>query len=664
MTAPVAIERPASMLHGARNVLRARPFVMALFIAVVPILLAIFAFTPRYETNDDVTMHLISAGLVFDDQPDEHLLFTNVLIGLALKNLYLEAPDVPWYGLYQLVTLTLATCAAVYALLRVNPSIGQTVVALLYVVVGVVPFVAELQFTKTAFLACFSGLLLFLAPLRGQLYQSQGSRIPDVLGCALLVWGSLIRFESSLLALIMAAPVALAGAIAAPGRAARRAVPLALAIALCVGLNQFNQAYYARGRGWENFYSYNALRAEFTDYQHFPYTPETSQAFQAAGWSEIDYWMLRYWFFADRERYGLSRMQQIASTVPRAGHQSLTTTAFLLVKNLPRFPLLIVLMLAVPCAAILSGTGWRSSSLPAVLFGLPWLISVILCAYFWIPVRVAFPLFAGAVAGAALRSERGDRSRAAVTNTLSDDNPSAEPGSASASRHDARTGAAIASSEGAVETIRSAAHVSRSRKPEFGPPGGTKSEAAGSAGTRIVRIGAGVLAVCLMIASLVYVAREDGVHTSQHEGVKRVMGALNPRTEKLFVLWGEWFPLEALVYPLKDTRPLRNFRCLPMGLLAPTPIFARRMSDFHISDVYEAICTRPAVYLVTIPQLMELYRHYVFDHYKIRTEARPIFSSRSDPRFFGQDKTFDIQVFHVRQVGTVPAREPEQQPGR
>jgi hypothetical protein len=657
MTGPVAIERPASTLDRARTVLRTRPFVVTIPIAVVPILLSVFVFAPRYESNDDATMNLLSAGLVYIDQPDEHLLFTNVLIGLALKSLYSRAPDVPWYGLYQLVTLTAAATAIVYALLRVNSSIRQGVVALLFVIVAVVPCVVELQFTKTAFLASFSGMLLLLAPLRAPVPLP---RVCDVLGFALVIWGSLIRSESLFLALAMVAPVALAAAIATPVRAAWRAVPLALALAVCVALNQFNAEYYARGDGWQEFYASNALRAEFTDYGHYLYTPETSHAFHAAGWTEADYWMMCNWFLADRDRYSLTRMRQIAATVPRAPPRALATVADEIVQNLPRFPQWIVLMLAVPCAAMLQAEGWRSWILQVVLFVLPYALTLVLGAYFYLPFRIVFPLFAGALAAAALRPAREERGRAAAVDSISAEIASAPPGAVSSSRQEPGTGEATGSSGENTKKMQIAVQAFYSREAEFRSPESAKIEIAESGVRRMVRFGAGIAAVCLMIASLVFVARNEDVRARQDEGMKRVMKSLNPLPATLFVLWREWFPLEVLVNPLKDTRPLRNFRCLPMGVLAPTPFATQRMREFHISDVYEAICTRNDVFLVAIPSLLSLYAQYLLDHYNTPIEYRTILSTRHDPRFFGQDKTYVVEVFQVRRVGRDPAREPQQ----
>ena len=98
-------------------------------------------------------MQLIASGVILTDTPDEHLLFSNVLIGLLLKLIYATVPNVSWYAIYQIATLAIAATAACYALLRVNATIRQTGVIALFLVTAYLPCLVELQFTKTAFLA-------------------------------------------------------------------------------------------------------------------------------------------------------------------------------------------------------------------------------------------------------------------------------------------------------------------------------------------------------------------------------------------------------------------------------------------------------------------------------------------------------------------------------
>src|ERR1700722_17856110 len=91
---------------------------MSLLLVGSLVLGVVLALTPRYETNDDAGMNLVAAGRGFVDRPDEHLLYSNVLIGLALKTLYQVAPSVPWYGGLWFLTAFAALFAVFFSCLR------------------------------------------------------------------------------------------------------------------------------------------------------------------------------------------------------------------------------------------------------------------------------------------------------------------------------------------------------------------------------------------------------------------------------------------------------------------------------------------------------------------------------------------------------------------
>ena len=73
-------------------------FLRSLGITVVLFVIFFIMFVPRYLSNDDVGMTIIASGIGGNGSPNEHLLFTNVLIGLMLKSLYTRVPFFPWYS--------------------------------------------------------------------------------------------------------------------------------------------------------------------------------------------------------------------------------------------------------------------------------------------------------------------------------------------------------------------------------------------------------------------------------------------------------------------------------------------------------------------------------------------------------------------------------------
>jgi hypothetical protein len=594
MTAAALADPPRSLQDRLRASLRDRPLLVSVIVVSAVMFVATVVLTPRYETNDDAAMQMIVSGVVFADAPDEHLMYSNVLIGLTLKSLYGKAPDVPWYALYQFATLAVSAAAVCYALLRVSPTVPQTALIGLFLVAAVLPCFVDLQFTKTAFLACFAGLVLLLAPLRG---AAPWPRAADVVGCLLIIWGSLIRFESLPLAVIMAFPVAAVAAYGMPYRAAWRAVPLVAVLGLAVALSRFNTRYYARSPGWEGFYAYNDVRGEFTDFDRFKYSPVKGYGFHEAGWQEIDYWMIVNWFFADPTRFSMEKLQQIAAAAPRNQPPAFFATSAAILRNLGYFPDLIRIMLVVICAAFLVGTGWRRLALPASLYALAVGLMLVLGVYYKLPHRVAFPLFLAALVGGALRPEGFDER---IRGGHSKDTQS-------------RRAPDVARVLGTREALR-----------------------------RVVAMAAGCLVIWCLWSQVQTKVGEGRLHSEMTSLVEE----LKPRPDQLFVLWREWFPVEKLVYPLESTRRLRDFRCLWLSAQLPTPLSDRRLRDFGISNIYLAICERPNVFLVAGNELFNLFSTYVRQHYDLVVAPRVEMASPSTLPPFRVYRVFVVGKAH------------------
>jgi hypothetical protein len=567
MSGPQSPDQARTLRHRLGTAIRNQPFVVAVVGVMATLILGLVVLTPRYETNDDVTMHWIVAGKVFTDRPDEHFLFSNVLLGLALRWLYENAPNVPWYPLNQILTLAASATAICYALLRVNPTIRQAMVCVLFLAVAILPCLAELQFTKTAFLATLAGLLLVLAPLRG---APSRARTADVASFLLLIVGSLIRFESFVMAAIVVMPLALVATYSAPALAARRALPVIAAAVLATGLYWVNQEYYARDPEWKDFYAYNAVRAEFTDYNHFSYNEKSAPAFRAAGWAPVDFGMLVNWCYADRDLYSLKRMRQIVATAPRNRPIPPMEMLKSLLSNVGAFPQLVIIFLAVPCGACLGGSGWKQLVLPALFWTYGIVLAAILASFFWMPARVAVPIFAGVLAICSLRPERQEHGKLASSDPTTD---------------------------------------------------------------KVIQSLAGAMAGVLMLWSTAGLAIELDHMNQSHDDMKRAMAAIKPKQDQLYVLWREWFPLERLFYPLDNTRDLQDFRCLSFGVLLPTPFTDRRLSDFAITDIYRAFWEQPNVYLIAVPQLLTYFQIYVDLHYHVKLLSRVVFTSVTPPRF-------------------------------
>jgi hypothetical protein len=544
----------------------ARPFLAALCGTTALVLLTLACFSRAYETNDDVSMNFIAAGVVFNTSPDEHLLFTNVAVGLALKALYTAAPRVPWYGGYLVLTTALAAAVTSYAFLRANPRGRQLLLAALYFGVVVVPCLLSLQFTRTAFLTSQAGLLLYLGGVGGRL------AVPRWQGAAaalLVLFGSLIRFDAFLLACAVTAPLLLyAGLHAGRAGALRLAGWLAATTALCVGAWALDQAYYARSPGWEDFRTFNALRAEITDYG-IRWDDRLRPTLEAVGWQVVDLVMIQEWFFADPERYSLPKVRAVAEAVQRA---SRTLKGGKLFAWPPFFAIdpewLGVVLFGLCCVGAMEG-GLLAKGVPAASAALACVMAGLLFQHFHLPPRVYLPLFTGMATAACLCSSG-----------------SFLPGDAA-------------------------------------PPG---PRALAVLRPALVLAAAVVLAV-LTQARLV----QNDQWRRRHVSAVSLMKQLRPRPESLYVVWAESFPYEDFVQPLGSVESLRPFRCLPLSALLATPLARRRLEEYGITDLNQALYRRPDVFLVGRPERNKLLADYVAAHYGDRLQFRVVLLHRGPP---------------------------------
>jgi len=323
------------------------PAVAAVLLTAALFALVFAIFTPGFQTNDDPQLAMIAAGKGIALAPDEHLVFTNVVIGQVLKALYTACPVLPWYGVYLIAAQYLAQVVLAYCSLVRGYSRWRTALYLLFFVAIGIFYLNNLQFTTTACLVGQSGLIATVTALRWPEIGARRVRLLLSAGVALLTLASLIRLESFLLTALAGTPV-VAAALWRPSE--RRTIARAIAAScVCCGLvlacTAYNDAYYRRDPQWEAFLRYNKLRIKFNDYGWTRYTAETAGIFAAAQWSENDHAMIQDWFYDEPVLYSYTRLQSILTAYP--WRSSRLTAAY-----------------AVSCARPL----WRDKSLwPAVL---------------------------------------------------------------------------------------------------------------------------------------------------------------------------------------------------------------------------------------------------------------------------------------------------------
>jgi hypothetical protein len=553
---------------------RRAPLRFSLLVTAGLFAMVFVSLAPSFQSNDDPQMAMIAAGKGACLKPDEHLIFTNVIVGQILKVLYVACPSIPWYGAYLYLVQYLAQVAILYCTIsQCYTRLRMRLYLMFFASVGLF-LLNNLQFTTTASLAGQGGILLCLLTLqtsmpKRRVWQLLGS------GVALLVLVSLIRLECFYLTLLVALPTA----VCLNGLPGRRSVLIAgattagVCLALVLGFAAYNDAYYEREPAWRSFLSYNKLRIIFNDYGWTSYTPQTAHLFAAVNWTKNDYDMIANWYYDDPVLFSEARLRQVLDSYPWRGQRLTVDYCW-------------------SCARTFLGD--RSL----------WSIVLIFPLFFWCADRsrrnvLAFlaSLVAGAtVLGGILVFDKLPPSRIyfpVLTFPL-----------------------ALL-----LLITRDTLTVPRLRWPAL-----TLRCLASPRCWR--RRTARVLSRPLLIHALVITGvlgfaygitrqyrRSYAMQSARHDLLKSIAAA-QPRDDELYVMWAPGFPYQALS-PFDNLMSFSNVHQLVMGWPQFTPIYQAMKQQFGIDNVSRALYERSNVILVGEPKCHALFQRYIQEHHGV-----------------------------------------------
>ena len=288
------------------------PLTAAFVFHAIGFLLVYRIWTPAFMTTDDPEMMLQACGVSVADHSSAYLLFTNVVLGKALKIAYSWAPHVPWYGFYLAGVMFLAYVCILYVVLRNRPRlISLYVYAALFVLAGIHPLL-RLQFTIAACMASLAGLMLFL--VKGP--QTSPGVMTGRAACAaaMVALGSAIRWDAFLMSVALFLPVAVVDTWG-QSRAIviRRAVGFVGAMAICGALYLIDDYERRSIKGWEDYRALDRLIVRLLDDRVLDAhdTGSISNRIARLRWSMNDYSMLSSWVWMDGDRYSAERLASL-----------------------------------------------------------------------------------------------------------------------------------------------------------------------------------------------------------------------------------------------------------------------------------------------------------------------------------------------------------------
>ena len=540
--------------------------------------------SPCFETNDDVGMSMIASGTGLSARPDEHLVFSNVVIGLILKRLYELMPSVPWYGLY-LISLNYVSHVAVMSSLLTWRYRRSVAVCYFFIFCTVgVQLLVMLQFTSTAAWATECGLIvLFTAICRRRDQPTANVMGMLATSAGLMFLGSLVRFESYVFTMAVGSvPIAVLIWLSdrrteRANRTWRLAIVTGLATQVAVmGCLAANYAYYNSDSGWQEFLVFNPYRAMFNDWQWTKFNAQSKPIFDKVGWSENDYALItNYWFFDDDRVFSRQKLQTIVDGYPWIKSVVRIPNFLLCWFELLKQPYLWLLWIQIPLQLWLARNRRQAiyhTLLAAVC------IDTIVCGLMLIkpPVfRVYYPLFAFQLLFSLISmrwSEANDDLRL---------------------------------SELFLSFRRIIVEITSLQRFRF------------SAVKQQVRWGVIVFLIAVMGVGITFSKARtlSRIHLAANKQMRSDIAKTNPRDDELYVAWGCCFPYEA-VLPLDSPDVLRNFHLLCLGWPQKSPINYAQKTRFHIQDMNLDLRDNPKIYLLSSIYLNPFYKQFFQEHYQ------------------------------------------------
>lgn len=282
----------------------------ALFINFILFATILVVATLRYDTNDDIGMFLIESGNGSMLSSSEYVVFSNILLAKVLKNLNLIDNRIPWHTLYIIISIFFAYTIIFYALIKRFSLIAATALYLFVFFAYGLDGIIMLQFTKTASSITIAAYMLLLYDYEKETQAIFYLSWRRFLCVALLVFSSLVRFDSFFLISIIIAPIFLF--ILWKNRLVfmEKIVVVSAAFILIIGAAYFNTKAY---KAWGNFMEYNVVRANIVDYDALDKinSQERAEILRQVNWTDLEMNSIKSWIFCDKDIYSYDKLKTV-----------------------------------------------------------------------------------------------------------------------------------------------------------------------------------------------------------------------------------------------------------------------------------------------------------------------------------------------------------------
>lgn len=273
----------------------------------------------KYEVSDDFVMASILSG-AYGTAPNPQMIFVNVIIGYLLLPLYYLFPMVSWYFIAEISLVFLSSVIITFLLFEKLEKNKAWMLSIIFILFFTNDAYILIQFTKTAMFAVMAGGLLFIWALFHEKHV-----ITIVFGALICLIGTMVRFQTIyiaggyfLLILFYEFYLFIQKKTVVRKKKQQHLITIILSgsilIGLAFGCKWLNWYTYNNDEEYGFFYAYNNARSNVVDTASYGYDAY-AEGLSEIGVSEIDYYMIREWNFADNEVFSIEKLQQVADVV-------------------------------------------------------------------------------------------------------------------------------------------------------------------------------------------------------------------------------------------------------------------------------------------------------------------------------------------------------------
>jgi hypothetical protein len=274
-------------------------------------------FPPIYMTNDDFMMNSIASGAI-TGQPEKMLIFTHVVIGSLLRQLYLWFPSLNWYGIYLLAAFAAGYIAIQSVLFRLRCHLLCQILMHILVLLMLLPALLLLQFTQVAAVVAAGGWMLII-------FTSRGKSLWLFFAICLILLSALIRSDVFHLYVIIAVPLLMLNFMCCRNRSV--VAVAVMAIILGSAAIAWDRNVYAADEKWSEFRHFNHLRSRITTADTPGATYENlKHRLDEINWSRLDFEIASQFNLEPGiEKFSMENLENLAEAV---SHETSLPAAF------------------------------------------------------------------------------------------------------------------------------------------------------------------------------------------------------------------------------------------------------------------------------------------------------------------------------------------------